>query len=127
MCTVEARAGPMHAKGMAEFESLDGDEDWDQAFADDLIGCTLLVGLTYLAPDDTVVDSKQVFGTVDSVDMSAGIVIRQHADGEPFTIAPLLDAIDPADPGVYQLRDEDEAVENPDFTALITVRAPLRS
>ncbi|MEE4451249.1 hypothetical protein [Novosphingobium resinovorum] len=112
---------------MAEFESLDGDDDWDQAFADDLIGCTLLVGLTYLAPDDTVVDSKQVFGTVDSVDMSAGIVIRQHADGEPFTIAPLLDAIDPADPGVYQLRDEDEAVENPDFTALITVRAPLRS
>ena len=112
---------------MAEFESLTGEDVWDIDFARDIIGCTLLVGLTYMDHDDRIVRRQQVFGTVISADQHEGIVIRQHHDDEPFTIAPVLDAIEPARPGIYQLADEDEEVEDPDFTALLTVRSPLRS
>jgi hypothetical protein len=111
---------------MAEFESLDGEDSWDADFADDLVGCTLLVGLTYVDHDDHPVRRQQLHGTVVPVDRHSGIVIRQDT-GEDATIAPVLDAIEPAQPGIYQLADEDVAVEDPDFTALLTVRAPLRS
>lgn len=111
---------------MAEFESLDGEDTWDAEFAADLIGCTLLVGLTYVDHNDHLIRRQQLHGTVISVDRQSGIVIRQGT-GEDATIAPVLDAIEPAQPGLYQLADEDGAVEDPDFTALLTVRAPLRS
>lgn len=111
---------------MEEFESLDGDDDWDADFAEDLAGCTLLVGLTYVDHDDKLIRRQQIYGTVASADPLSGIAIRQRT-GEIFTIAPVLDAIEPAQPGSYQLADEDMAVENPDFTALLTVRSPLRS
>lgn len=112
---------------MAEFESLSRDDSWDADFADDLIGCTLLVGLTYVDSDDQLIRRQQVFGTVISADEQDGIAIRQQHNGQTFTIAPVLDAVEPAAPGIYQLADEDEAIEDPDFTALLTVRSPLRS
>ena len=111
---------------MAEFESLDGEDAWDAEFAADLIGCTLLVGLTYVNHNNHLIRRQQLHGLVISVDRHSGIVIRQGT-GEDTTIAPVLDAIEPAQPGIYQLTDGDEAVEDPDFTALLTVRAPLRS
>lgn len=111
---------------MAEFESMHGEDVWDKEFANDLLGCTLLVGITYVDHDDQLLRRQQVFGTVISADPLAGIVIRK-SDCEDFTIAPILDAIDPAQPGIYQLADEDETVEDPDFTALLTVRSPHRS
>jgi hypothetical protein len=111
---------------MAEFESLDGEDNWDAELAADLVGCTLLIGLTYVDHDDRLIRRRQLHGTVVSVDRYSGIVIRQGT-GEDATIAPVLNAIEPAQPGIYQLADEDAAVEDPDFTALLTVRAPLRS
>jgi hypothetical protein len=111
---------------MAEFESLSGEDTWDADFANDLVGCTLLVGLTYLDHDQQLIRRQQVFGTVTSVDEHDGICIRLHND-QMFTIAPVLDAIEPAEPGIYQLADEDEAVEDPDFTALLTVISPSRN
>jgi hypothetical protein len=111
---------------MAEFESFDGEDDWSDEFANDLIGSTLLVGITYVDHDDQLIRREQVYGTVMSADQSSGIVIQQDA-GEDFVIAPVLNAIEYAQPGIYQLADEDAAVENPDFTALLIVRSPLRS
>lgn len=111
---------------MAEFESLERDEPWDVEFADDLAGCTLLVGLTYVDHDDQLIRREQLHGTVVLVDRHSGIVIRPDT-GEDVTIAPVLEAIEPAQPGIYQLADQTAAVEDPDFTALLTVRAPLRS
>lgn len=92
---------------------MDGEDVWDEEFASDLLGCTLLVGITYVDHDEQLVRRQQVFGTVISADPLAGIVIRQSDRGD-FTIAPILDAIDPAQPGIYQLADEDETVEDPD-------------
>ena len=108
------------------FENL-SDDIWDEELARDLVGATLLVGLTYLNSDGDLIRRQQVFGTVLSCDPEAGIAIATKDGQEPFTIAPVLEAIEVGDPGVYQMADEDEVVTNPDFIALMTVTAPLRT
>lgn len=104
----------------------DHDDDWDPDFADELIGQTLLVGITYLDHEGELLRRQQVFGTVISANRGAGIIIRQHSDNESFEITPILSAIEYAAPGIYQLADSDAAVEDPDFTALFTVTTPNR-
>ena len=41
-------------------------------------------------------------------------------------MVPILEAIEPADPGAYQLSPEDPVVENPDYTVIFSLTAPLR-
>jgi hypothetical protein len=106
------------------FEPLDA-QPWDSELAADLVGGTLLVGLTYLDARGALLEHREIFGRVVSCDPEAGIVIRQASD-ETFTIAPVLDAIDAGEPGLYHLAN-DQIVEDPDFTALITVTRPDRS
>ncbi|MER2253358.1 hypothetical protein ABS772_25880 [Methylorubrum podarium] len=119
---IRARRG-----AMPSIDSGACDEDWDQDLADDLIGSSLLVGLTYVDSEGVLLSREQVFGIVETVDAQAGIVIRTRDEGEPFTVAPLLEAIEVGEPGLYQLADQDRIVENPDFTALFTVTKPRRN
>lgn len=112
---------------MSTDRSSDCDVDWDQDFADDLIGSTLLVGLTYVDNEGVLLGRHQVFGIVETVDARNGIVIRTRDEGERFTVAPFLDAIEVGEPGLYRLRDHERTVEDPDFTALFTVTAPRRN
>lgn len=116
----------MSADAMNDNHEVDPVEEWDESLAEMLRGASLLVGLTYLDHAGTLLRRRQVFGTVEKVCRRAGIDIRQRGSGEIVTIAPILDAIEVASPGIYQLADEDEVVENPDFTALVTVTSPLR-
>ncbi|MGV3510546.1 MAG: hypothetical protein ACO1OX_00945 [Novosphingobium sp.] len=108
-----------------DFDDHD-EEEWDQDFASELIGQTLLVGITYVDPDGELLRRQQIFGTVTDVEEGYGVTILQRHNGEPFVIAPILSAIEYAVPGVYQLSDADMAVEDPDFTALFTVTSPHR-
>jgi len=108
------------------YEKINPEEDWDAELADDLIGSTLYVGLTFVDHAGVLKNREQVFGTVQSVSITAGIKILQ-TNGETFTLAPVLDAIAPGDPDRYQLSEDDELVENPDFVAWITAIEPLRS
>lgn len=108
------------------YEKLNPDEVWDQDFANDLVGCSLFIGLTHASHDGEILRKEQIFGIVESVDIGAGINIRQ-TNGEIYTIAPVLDAIEAGGNECYQLTDADEFVENPDFVAWITAFAPLRS
>lgn len=106
---------------------MDDDGAWDAAFAADLLGGTLLVGLTYLDADGEISGRRQVFGEVVRCDPHQGIAVMVDGADEPFVIAPILSAISVADPGIYRLRDDDAAIENPDFLATFTVRAPRKS
>lgn len=108
------------------FVNLEEDDGWDDAFARSLIGQSLLVGLTHVTHDDELIERRQIFGIVESCDPVKGIAIRERKSGEIVIIAPVLDAIEYGDPGTYQLADDDEVVENPDFTALISCIAPHR-
>ena len=108
------------------YEQIDPEEGWDEELADDLVGSTLYVGLTFVDQAGVLKRREQVFGTVQSVSITAGIRILR-TNGETFTMAPVLDAIEPGDPDRYQLSEDDELVENPDFVAWITAIEPLRS
>ena len=108
------------------YEKLDPNEVWDQEFANDLVGCSILIGLTHASHDGEILRKEQIFGIVESVDIGAGINICQ-TNGEIYTIAPVLDAIEAGGKECYQLTDADEFVENPDFVAWITAFAPLRN
>lgn len=100
--------------------------EWDDGFADQLIGATLFVGITYLDHDGTLIRREQVFGRVETVDAEAGITIRPFDGAAPFTLVPILEAIEAADPGSYQLSPDDPVVENPDYTVVFSLTAPLR-
>lgn len=105
------------------YESLDPDQEWDQELANDLVGSTLLIGITHLDNAGKLVEREQVFGTVEDVSERAGIKLIR-SDGEPYTIAPVLDAIEVGEIGSYRFSEEGELVENPDFVAWITATRP---
>lgn len=109
------------------FEDMGEELDWDEEFANDLIGRTLLVGLTFLEADGSLIERQQAFGTVTACHPVDGITLELDGSDETFVVAPILEAIEPAEPGTYQLADDEEAIEDPDYTMLLTVMKPALS
>ena len=106
-----------------EYEDFGEDGEWDEAFAEELLGASLLVELVYLDHAGNPLSERQVFGHVESADARKGIVVRMD-DGETFTIAPILEAIDYAERGTYFVGEEGREIEDPDFVAQFTVSTP---
>ena len=104
----------------------EADQEFDAEFADELIGKTILVGLTYVEQDDTVVKRQQKFGKITSCDPESWIVVEQE-DGETFEIAPIMDAIEYARAGIYRLKGSGREIQNPDFVAQFTIRKPVKN
>jgi hypothetical protein len=82
--------------------------------ADEILGKTVLVGLTYVTHDGRARDREQLHGIVVSADEERGIEIRQ-ASGEIFTLPPAFDSFEQADPGEYTLRSTGEVISDPDL------------
>ena len=88
------------------------DAHWDPAFAETLIGKTLLMNLTLVDDDGEVVERQQFFGVVIDADEGEGItldLLGEH-DGDTYTLPPQTSAIQAAEPGVTTL-----AGEKPEF------------
>lgn len=105
------------------FEPLEEDQEWDEELARDLVGSTLFVGITHVDHDGHLIEKEQVSGVVESVEAGAGIKIVQ-SNGEPYVLAPVLDAIEAGDPDFYQLSEAHEVVERPDFVMFVTALRP---
>lgn len=105
------------------FEPLEAEQDWDQELANDLVGSTLFVGITHLDSDGGLLEREQVFGTVESVAQGAGIKLIQ-TNGELYVLAPVLDAIEVGETDSYQLSEDHELVENPDYVMWVTATRP---
>ncbi|MDG2533080.1 hypothetical protein P6144_05435 [Sphingomonas sp. HITSZ_GF] len=107
------------------WENVGGaEETWDHAAAARLEGATVLVGLTHRGAEGDW--REQFFGTVMEVDPGEGITLRLEGKrrGEIVTLPPLLDAFEPADPGIYELKDADDRVIDPDYIASWTLSRP---
>ena len=87
--------------------------------AAELIGKTLLAGVTLLAADGTERGRFEVYGTVINAD-DEDIAI-ERADGSVYALPPDLEAVERAGKGVYTLRSTGEQVTDPDFNAAWTV------
>src|SRR5262249_25255393 len=101
-------------------------ESWDAAFAADLIGKTLLIGLTRLDASGSVVEQLQLHGIVTEASPDVGITVICQGDslGEKFRRPPELSAIVAAEPGSYQLKSTGEVVIDPDYTTSWTIQSP---
>ena len=84
---------------------------------DELIGKTVLIGITRLGPAGEVIEQRQLVGTFESMDMVIHIALK---NGEDFVLPPDLTAFQRAQPGTYRLRSTGEEIENPDYTSLWT-------
>lgn len=90
------------------------DLHWDAAFAEGLIGKTLLMNLTFLDDDGDVQERQQFFGVVIDATEAEGIVLDlmgEH-DGDTYTLPPQTSAIQAAEEGVTTLEGD-----KPDFVA----------
>lgn len=98
---------------------LDDDDDplWDPKLAVELVGKRVLVGITDLAPDGSVLGRREFCGRAIRADWRAGIALRLEGAraGEEVVLPPDTRAFHPAAPGEYRLRQTGEVVKDPDF------------
>ena len=90
--------------------------DIDPARADEYVGKVILVGVTYVDRDRTVVGQIQWHGTIEAVEPL--LQIRVSGSEEVRTLPPQAEN---ATPGEYKLRTTGEVVTDPDFLATWTV------
>jgi hypothetical protein len=98
-------------------------DDWDEQQAATLVGKHVLVGLTYVNADGTVRKQAQVHGRITAVDETM-VTVRLHDSEEDFTLPPIWEAFEPAEPGEYRLRSTGEVVVDPDLLASFSITTP---
>jgi hypothetical protein len=95
----------------------------------DLVGKTILIGLTFADSDGNVVERAQRHGIVEIADPERGIATRlvapgQRWDGELYWLPPNLESLAEAAPGAYRLRSTGETLVDPDLLCSWEVRSP---
>lgn len=88
----------------------------------DLIGKTILIGLTYYTADNVFIEQKQYWGTVTEAN-EKGISVKL-SDGSNFGLPPDLSSTKIAPAGEYRLRSTGEVVVNPDYLTTWNINRP---
>lgn len=88
---------------------------------EDLVGKTVLIGITRVTHKEELIEQLQHVGVVTSIGQS--INFRLKSGGE-FKLPPDISSFRRANPGQYRLRSTGEEVTDPDFTTTWIVRAP---
>jgi hypothetical protein len=101
-------------------------EAWDEEFAGELLGRTVLVGITRANPDGETIEQIQFFGDVESVDRLNGILLRLSGQriGQEYNLPPDIRAFRAAKPGQYELRSTGEIVADPDYLCTWMIEEP---
>ena len=104
----------------------DGREAFDHAFAQDLVGKVVLVGVTVNDKRGEFRRQEQFFGRVTAADPVTGFTLELHGSrlGQTKVLPPATGAFTPAPPGTYRLRATDEVVVDPDYTSVWTLTQP---
>lgn len=103
-------------------------EKWDEETARDLVGCLVLVGITYRFPDGSVSEQRQLFGHVRGVDRERGIELRLAGSytGKTYWLPPDTTAFRAAPTGQYRLKSTGDVINDPDYTCAWTIDAPTQ-
>lgn len=98
--------------------------EWNPRLAVELVGKRVLVGVTDLGPDGSVLGHRQFYGHAIRADQRVGIALRLEGAraGEELVLPPDTRAFRPAGPGEYRLRQTGEVVEGPDFLTTYSFR-----
>jgi hypothetical protein len=102
---------------------------WDEDRAQELIGKTVLIGLTFARAHGEVIEQVQRHGVVEHADQDAGIGVRlvgpgQVWDRELYVLPPVLSSFVDAAPGSYRLRSTGETIVDPDLMSTWEIRSP---
>lgn len=82
----------------------------------DLLGKTILVGITYYTKDNEFIEQKQYWGTV--IEANDKQIRFRQKNGDVFWLPPDLSSTKLAPKGEYRLRSTGEIVVDPDFTSV---------
>ncbi len=94
---------------------MTGFKDLDESKADDYIGKTILIGVTYLDHKGNVTRKHQWSGKIKSFSNRDGIQVTLDDSNEYCCIPPSAEAILRAEPGLYELKSTGKVIENPDY------------
>ena len=81
----------------------------------DLLGKTILVGITYYTKENEFIEQKQFWGTV--IEANDRQIRFRQKDGSIFGLPPDLSSTKRAPKGEYRLHSTGEIVIDPDFTS----------
>lgn len=90
----------------------------------DIVGKTLLIGLTFYSAEDEIIERRQLWGTVTEAN-KFHIQVKQN-NGEIFSLPSDLSAIEKAPLGEYRLHSTGEVVVNPDFLTTWSITEPSK-
>jgi hypothetical protein len=101
----------------------DTHDRWDQELADWLVGKYVLVGLTQVDRDGSVISRREIHGRVKSAKQGMAIILDRSGqkDDSDFRLPPDTAVFGPAEQGEYKLRTTGETVKNPDALATWTI------
>ena len=88
----------------------------------ELVGKTILIGLTYYTAENELIERKQFWGTV--VESNKSRILVRLNNGEMFNLPPDLSAIKKAPLGEYRLHSTGEVVVNPDYLTTWNLTRP---
>jgi hypothetical protein len=89
-----------------------------------IIGKTILVGLSFTNSEDDIIERKQFHGKIVNADRHKGISILIDGENEIFKLPPDLSSIEVASPGEYRLRSTGKVIINPDFISTWIIKRP---
>jgi hypothetical protein len=91
---------------------------------ENVVGKTILIGLSYENPHGDIVDRKQLYGKIIEVSPKKGIGVLLNKSDEVYYLPPRLSLLDAAPPGEYRLVATGETISNPDFLSNWIVNKP---
>jgi hypothetical protein len=98
--------------------------EYDPIKANELIGKTVLVGLTREDHSGKFIMDEEFHGKVIRAQPGKGIILLRDDDGTECTLPPDTGNFRVAKPGLYRSRSTGDVVKDPDFLAVWTVREP---
>jgi len=91
----------------------------DELSFQDLLGKTILVGLSYYTKENVFLERKQYWGTV--IEANEKHILIKKQNGEVASLPPDLRSTSRAPKGEYRLHSTGEIVIDPDFTSVWNV------
>ena len=91
------------------------------------LGKYILVGIAREDASGNVTDQFEIHGVIELVAPDGVIIsLRGARLGEHYVIPPVLDCLDPAEPGEYRLHSTGELVTDPDYMTTFTITSPQK-
>lgn len=99
---------------------------FDGKLTQSMVGKRVLIGLTYYDHMGTVVEQKQMHGTIISASARDGFAIELKGmdQGKIYWLPPDPAAFHEAEPGEYRLRSTGEVVTDPDLLCTWEIHKP---